>query len=139
MASPMFSVALNAFYLLLIRYRWQESDLYSLEKKVTFGIWTYALVLSIIPIPLEAYNYDWDICWIVPSPLDCSDEECTRGLIANKLEIFLFLRAHLDLHVFQRRLDGPPLSHRQGASRPIQGVSLQGGAVVKDDKRRSNR
>ena len=88
LASPMFSLALNAFSLLLIKYRWQESDLFSLEKEVTFGIWAYALVLSIIPIPLEAYNSDFDVCWIVPSPLNCSDEECTRGLIANKLEIY---------------------------------------------------
>ena len=69
-------------------YRRQDSDLFSLEKKVISGIWTYALILSIIPIPLEAYNSVWDVCWIVPSPLDCSDEECTRGLIANKVEIF---------------------------------------------------
>ncbi len=88
MASPMFSVALNVFYLLLIRYRWSGSDLSSLEKKVTIGIWAYALVLSIIPIPLEAYNSDWDVCWIVPSPLDCVGDECTRGQIATKLEIF---------------------------------------------------
>ncbi len=88
MASPMFSVALNAFYLLLIRYRWQTSDLSKLEKKVTIAIWIYAFVLSIIPIPLEAYNSDWDVCWIVPSPLDCVGDECTRGLMASKLEIF---------------------------------------------------
>jgi len=88
LASPMFSVALNAFYLLLIRYRWLDSDLSRLEKKVTIGIWIYALVLSIVPIPLNAYNSDWDVCWIVPSPLDCSDEDCTRGLMAYHLEIY---------------------------------------------------
>lgn len=88
LASPMFSVGLNTLYLLLIRYRWQDSDLSRLEKKVTIGIWTYAMVLSIIPIPLQAYNSDWDVCWIVPSPLDCVGDECTRGVMANKLEIF---------------------------------------------------
>ena len=87
-ASPMFSVALNAFYLLLIRWRWQDSQLSRLEKKVTIAIWVYALILSIIPIPLDAYNSDWDVCWIAPVPLDCVGDECTSGRAAEKIDFF---------------------------------------------------
>ncbi len=88
LASPMFSVALNAFYLLLIRYRFSSARLHHLSRIVVIGIWVYSFVLSIVPIPLQAYNSDWDVCWIVPAPLDCVGDECTRGQIANKLEIF---------------------------------------------------
>lgn len=87
-ASPMFSVALNVFSLLLIRYQWTNSKLAKLERKVTIFIWTYSLVLSIIPIPMKAYNADYDVCWLAPSPLACEGEDCTRGLYANYLQYY---------------------------------------------------
>jgi len=88
LASPMFSVALNGLFLLLVKYRWDNQALQRLEKRATIGIWSYALILSVIPIPLEAYNSDWDVCWIAPAPLDCLEGECERGMIAVELEIY---------------------------------------------------
>mmetsp|Transcript_5419 Transcript_5419/g.8018 ORF Transcript_5419/g.8018 Transcript_5419/m.8018 type:complete len:494 (+) Transcript_5419:108-1589(+) len=85
LASPMFSVALNTFSLLLVRYRWRDQQLRKTEYKVRIGIWLYCLAWSIVPIPLHAYNSDWDVCWVVPAPLDCIDD-CTRGLGAMYLE-----------------------------------------------------
>jgi len=87
LASPMFSIALNGFFLLLVRYRWRDQQLWRLEYKVTAGIWLYCLAWSIVPIPLQAYNSDWDVCWVVSAPLDCIDD-CTRGLGAMYLEIY---------------------------------------------------
>jgi hypothetical protein len=86
-ASPLFNMSLAIFYLLIVKYNYNEKRLSHLEKWVQGSIWTFTLVASIYPIPLGLYNNNWEICWLDSYPPDCKDSwtygddeaDCIRG------------------------------------------------------------
>jgi carbonic anhydrase len=51
MASPFFNVLLAVFYLMIIRYRWTDSQLRKSEPWAHGSIWSVSLVLALFPIP----------------------------------------------------------------------------------------
>jgi hypothetical protein len=87
MAVPLYNISLAMFYLLTIKYNWQDQRLRNLEKYVHGTICTLALVSAIIPIPLDLYNPCLFICWINNAPYGCEGDKCIRGAKANKWEL----------------------------------------------------
>jgi hypothetical protein len=78
-AGPLFNLTLSYYYLLIIRYSWRDEKLKTLDPWIQGTIWTLAVGLAIVPIPLKLYNNSWKVCWIDTYPLDCKGEDCQRG------------------------------------------------------------
>jgi len=86
LASPLFNISLAFFCLLMVRYKWSDERLRTIEPWVHGGIWTFSLVCAIFPIYLGIYNNAWTVCWFESSPAGCKDSfrygdeaTCERG------------------------------------------------------------
>jgi MFS family permease len=80
-ASPLYNAALSIFYALSMRYK-TDQELSRYEPWVHCAIWTIALTMSSIPLPLQMYNNLYEACWVASAPLECWNVEgipCTRG------------------------------------------------------------
>ena len=81
-AGPLFNLTLSLYYLLIIRYNWRQDNLKSLDPWVHGTIWSLALGLAILPIPMNLYNNAWEVCWIESLPRQCGGpdgQDCIRG------------------------------------------------------------
>jgi len=85
-ASPLFSMTLSFFSLLMVRYQWTDHHFAKIESWIHAAIWTCAAALAIFPIPLNSYNNGINLCWIESYPYGCKDSatygdeaDCTRG------------------------------------------------------------
>uniref|UniRef100_A0A6U2YBH5 Uncharacterized protein n=1 Tax=Entomoneis paludosa TaxID=265537 RepID=A0A6U2YBH5_9STRA len=68
MAIPLYNTTLAMQYLLSIRYNWRDDRIWKeFEQCAHAIIIPLAIVLSIIPIPLELYNPWYFYCWITPN------------------------------------------------------------------------
>lgn len=84
--APMYNASLALYYLLTIRYGWQEKELRHIERWIHAFIITFAVGTGILMIPLNIYNYVGTVCWTMGLPQGCghsnhtpSDVPCERG------------------------------------------------------------
>lgn len=85
-ATPLYNFALSFYYLLLIRYRLDETDMARKEKWFHVFPCTWALVTSFSALGLNLLNNANLWCWIAPYPLSCKGSyrnngvnDCIRG------------------------------------------------------------
>jgi len=87
MAAPLMILTLAVFSLLMVRYRWTDTQVAKLEPWFYSVIWTVSLACAILPLPFDMYNNFIQVCWIVASPLGCQETwsygqeaaNCARG------------------------------------------------------------
>ena len=95
--APLYNCSLALFYLLIIKFRWTDIMLASIEWWVHGFILTFSIGTSILLLPLEQYNHIGAVCWIIGDPAECgnssfqsSDVPCERGNHAWLYGVLLF-------------------------------------------------
>jgi len=97
--APLYNSSLALFYLLMIKWRWTEPQLQTVEKWVHASVITFTLGTSFAMLPMGLYNHIGAVCWVIGSPQDCGDSsfgtheemvECERGNHAWLYGLFLF-------------------------------------------------
>lgn len=79
-------ICLSVTYVLMVRYNWSHHRLRRMEPYFHMFIWPFGLAAAIIPLRLELYNNNWEVCWIDSVPWDCEgsyrlggETDCIRG------------------------------------------------------------
>ena len=73
MAAPLYNGVLSVYYLLMVRYRWNENSnkMRLLENICHVLVWLLALGTAFASLGLGLFNSANVWCWIAPLPLDC--------------------------------------------------------------------
>lgn len=81
---PIRSIAyLATYYVLVVRYSWQEDDMRKYEYTAHAVTLLFSLGTAIAGFPLSLYNnYAYLLCWISESPHGCVGDDCVRGVNA---------------------------------------------------------
>ena len=89
MSSNIFSHLVIFFSMLVVKHGWTDHQLEKrIEAPLYASVWVLALLLAIIPLPLQWYNNAMNVCWVESTPYQCEymwvvpaceDVPCTRG------------------------------------------------------------
>jgi hypothetical protein len=95
--APLYNCTLAMYFLLMLKYRWTEKQLLTVERWAHLGILGFSLGTSILFLPLGLYNPTGQICWVIGDPVNCSgstihstDTPCERGVDAWIFGVALF-------------------------------------------------
>eukprot|EP00797_Seminavis_robusta_P030130 Sro621_g176810.2 (598) ;mRNA; r:39082-40875 len=95
--APLYNSSLAIFYLLMIKRRWTDDQLKSIERAVHGAILSFTVGTSILLLCLGQYNHVGAVCWVIGDPPDCgnssfqgSDIPCDRGDYAYAWGLALF-------------------------------------------------
>jgi len=87
--TPLYSVSLCIWYLLVLKYGWREQDV---SQTIEFAMHALpiniGLAMAICGLPLTLYNNSGFLCWYAPYPAGCDSStkdlltSCTRGELA---------------------------------------------------------
>eukprot|EP00516_Mucochytrium_quahogii_P004073 CAMPEP_0203765596 /NCGR_PEP_ID=MMETSP0098-20131031/18497_1 /ASSEMBLY_ACC=CAM_ASM_000208 /TAXON_ID=96639 /ORGANISM=" , Strain NY0313808BC1" /LENGTH=353 /DNA_ID=CAMNT_0050661861 /DNA_START=429 /DNA_END=1490 /DNA_ORIENTATION=+ len=90
---PLLNAMLAANYLVVLKYQWSHEKVRRYEPIAYIAIFTVCLILAIIPLPLQMYNYAFMWCFIAESPPGCSlpgsTVPCVRGHGAPEYQFYL--------------------------------------------------
>jgi len=81
LAAPMYNLCLAIYYMLVIKYRWSDVKLSSIEKFIHPTILILSFGIAIAGLPLKIYNNANVWCWISNNPSD--PNRPINGLDAN--------------------------------------------------------
>ena len=81
LAAPMYNLCLAIYYMLVIKYRWSDVKLSSIEKFIHPTILILSFGIAIAGLPLKIYNNANVWCWISNNPSD--PDRPINGLDAN--------------------------------------------------------
>lgn len=75
-------IALSILYVLILRFKWTDSQLAAKEKWFHLIIWVFACFCGLGPLFQGAYNNTGGFCWIASKPRFCGEGtgvQCERG------------------------------------------------------------
>ena len=82
--APLYNCSLALFYLLVIKYRWVDAQLASIEKWVHAFILFFSIGTAILLLPLDQYNPSGQVCWVNGYPKGCNESSLQYGDIPCK-------------------------------------------------------
>jgi len=63
--APLYNCSLALYYLLVLKYRWTDQQLASVEKWVHLAVLSFATGSSILLLALDQYNPTGTVCWVM--------------------------------------------------------------------------
>lgn len=84
LAIPLYNICLATYYVMVIRLKWNEKRIKSIERVMHGTVLSVAFAVAIAGLPLSLYNNANLWCWIASLPASCANSrngkgECTRG------------------------------------------------------------